>query len=302
VIVRHLEKYGQFGPGFPAAGVEGAYDNSYLIADSKEAWILETAGTRWVAKRLAAGTAAISNKLGIGTSWDLASCDLVKYALKKGWWSREKERGFDFEAAYSADEPAAKAGSERAQVRAECSAGLLREQEREIDPRLMMRIARDRSTTPSLDNEQTASSCVAVLPRAGDGIPVFWWCAVRPSDGCYVPFFVDGEMIPAIVSAAGTHGRKVVSPDKAGADAFSESSYWWLCKDLCAMVEADRNTRGPIIRGTFDRLEEEFEAGTAVVVQKAALLRAAGKRGEAAKLLLCPHGARRGRKMALRAQ
>ena len=47
-----LERQGQWGagaPGGPAA--EGAYDNSYLIADAREAWVLETTGRRWVARR-----------------------------------------------------------------------------------------------------------------------------------------------------------------------------------------------------------------------------------------------------------
>ncbi len=51
-IASLTEKYGQFGAGLPGLGLAGAYDNSYLIADAKESWILETAGTRWAARKI----------------------------------------------------------------------------------------------------------------------------------------------------------------------------------------------------------------------------------------------------------
>ena len=40
------------------------YDNSYLVADFTDAWIIETAGHRWAARRLTA-PAAISNSYSL---------------------------------------------------------------------------------------------------------------------------------------------------------------------------------------------------------------------------------------------
>jgi hypothetical protein len=149
----------------------------------------------------------------------------------------------------------------------------------------MMEIARDRSTTPSIDLDQTASSCVILLPKTNDEIPVFWWCAATPSNGCYVPFFVHGDKIPEIVSKAGNFGKKVLPPSKVKRDAFSQDSYWWLSRDLCDKINFDREKRHREARDEFNRLEKDFEAGISPVIQKAMLLRNQGKNTEAASLL-----------------
>ncbi|MFC2166684.1 C69 family dipeptidase [Acidobacteriota bacterium] len=284
-ITRLVEKYGQFGSGMPTMGADGAYDNSYMIADRDEVWILETAGTRWIAKKYNEGITSISNRLGISDSGDLSSSDLIDYAVEKGWWAADKIDDFNFEKAYAAETPQEKARSYRASVRQKCSLGLLEEKKGEVTTRWMKRIARDRSTNPSIDLDQTASSCVAVLPKVQDELPVFWWAASTPSSSCYVPFFVNGSRIPEIVSTAGTFGKKVVPPSEAEKDSFSDKSYWWLFKDLRDKTNIDWEQRNPIVRREFDALEEEFEAGIPDVIQRAVNLRNAGNSEEAAGVL-----------------
>lgn len=285
IITSLVEKYGQFGSGMPTMGVDGAYDNSYIIADPKEAWVLETAGTRWIARKFSNGVTSISNKLSITTEWNLSSADIVDYAVKKAWWPKEKKDKFNFEQAYSANNPIRKDGSFRAKARQDCSYRLLREKEGEVTPRWMMRIARDRSSNPSIDLDQTASSCVAILPNTSDELPVFWWCASTPSSSCYVPFFVHGSQLPEIVSTAGTFGKKIIPPSRAQQDAFSPNSYWWLFKDLRDKVNMYWNTRNPIVRTEFDALEKEFATGIPEIMKKAVELIKAGKQDEAAKAL-----------------
>ncbi|GAB6102924.1 dipeptidase [Thermococcus atlanticus] len=48
------------------------YFSSFIIADPKGAWILETVGKEWAAKKIE-GVYSISNALTIGNDWDLAS-------------------------------------------------------------------------------------------------------------------------------------------------------------------------------------------------------------------------------------
>jgi len=73
------------------------YHNSFIIADSEEAWILETAGSEWVAKKVK-HYGSISNGLTIGEDYDLISENAINFAKEKGWY---KTGNFNFTKAYS---------------------------------------------------------------------------------------------------------------------------------------------------------------------------------------------------------
>ena len=96
VITELLERHGQAGD----CGHEHPmrYDNGFLVADRSEAWVLETAGREWAARRVE-GTTSISNAITTGGSFDRASGGLVSHAIAQGW--AESRADFDFGAAYS---------------------------------------------------------------------------------------------------------------------------------------------------------------------------------------------------------
>ncbi|MCA9987291.1 MAG: C69 family dipeptidase, partial [Anaerolineales bacterium] len=60
------------------------YHNGFVIADPHDAWVLETAGPHWAAKQVKT-VYAMSNGITIGSEWELASPDLVNYAIEQGW-------------------------------------------------------------------------------------------------------------------------------------------------------------------------------------------------------------------------
>jgi len=286
VMTELLEEYGQFGSGIPTAPAQvGGYDNSFIIADPDEAWVLETAGSHWVARRFTGGTTSISNVPSIGADFDEISIDLVDTAVARGWWPEERALAFDFLAAMGAESPSNPGSGLRAVTRAECSARLLMEQAGAVTPRGMMDIARDRSSEPSIDLDQTASSCVAVLTHQDDAPPVFWWTPAVPSSGCYVPFFVHGSGLPELITRAGPAGTRTVAPSRSPPDRFSEDSYWWRFRELGDLVRRDYDERMPLVRAAFDPLEADFEAGLADVVAEAAAMRRDGHVEEAARLL-----------------
>ncbi len=82
LITGLLETYGQGGnDGF---AYKLFYHNSFLIADARDAWVLETSGRRWIARQVK-DVAATSNSLTIGTDYDLHSPDLIQHAVARGW-------------------------------------------------------------------------------------------------------------------------------------------------------------------------------------------------------------------------
>jgi secernin len=283
-----VERYGQFGSGVPTKNhAAGGYDNAFLVADPQEAWVFEAFGRHWAARCLRQGCASISNQISIRTTWDAQSPELVEFAQHNAWWP-ETADSFDVARAYS-DE---RVPRQLSRIRQQRSHQLLAEAAGAISPHWMMRIARDHYEDTFLEGPtfdaadpdflslcmhvspadftwgNTASSCVAVLAQAPDEPPVFWWTPGPPCNGCYVPFFVAGSHLPAIVSQAGGAGKRIVPPPEAAADTFAPTSYWWLFRQLMDRVKGDPIAAQPgyypqrnqIVRARFDQLEQAFAA------------------------------------------
>jgi dipeptidase len=96
VITALLEAHGQSGNCGHTHDFR--YHNGFLVADRAEAWILETAGRDWAARRVE-GAGSISNAITTGAMFDRSSAGLVDRAVAAGWCARPSE--FDFAAAYS---------------------------------------------------------------------------------------------------------------------------------------------------------------------------------------------------------
>jgi len=91
-ITQLLETHGQGGPaGYRDKSFR--YDNSFIIADASEAWVLETAGRHWVAKQIDS-YGAISNALSIEEDFDLCSSGLVDFARKNRFYNGEGNFNF----------------------------------------------------------------------------------------------------------------------------------------------------------------------------------------------------------------
>lgn len=182
VITKLVSQYGQWGSGVPCVGdIQGGYDNSYIITDAKEAWVLETVGKRWIAKRFTKGVTSISNEPSIRCHWDLASPDIIDFAVEQGWWPANKRDSFDFALAYIDF----KTPLHLSHARAMRSRELLgQKKEGEVCPRWMMRTLRDHYDTTFLRGPyfnaalpDFLSICMHVSPAA------FTW-EIRPALPC----------------------------------------------------------------------------------------------------------------------
>lgn len=92
IITELLEKFGQGGIcGYRDKAFH--YDNSFLIADPQEIWVLETAGRHWAAKKIDSQY-AISNRLTLGSDFDLSSDDLIDFAIQKKLYSVKEDFHF----------------------------------------------------------------------------------------------------------------------------------------------------------------------------------------------------------------
>ncbi len=92
-IAELLDKYGQGGAS-SEDDPSLKYHNSYIIADRKEAWVLETAGSWWVAEKIKDSIRNISNNLSIRSEFDLASDGIIDHAIDKGYY--DQTGPFDF--------------------------------------------------------------------------------------------------------------------------------------------------------------------------------------------------------------
>ncbi len=133
-IINLLEEYGQGGNcGFRHRMF---YHNSFILADAKEAWVLETAGKFWAAEKVK-DIRTISNGLTIGQTWDMASTGLVEHAIKQGWCQSKSD--FHFARCYS-DRVYTRFSDARR--RQKCSADLLSLQRGKITEKTMFQILR----------------------------------------------------------------------------------------------------------------------------------------------------------------
>ncbi|MFJ8791597.1 C69 family dipeptidase [Streptomyces sp. NPDC102462] len=279
VITELLERHGQWGSamvGTPHA--EGSYDNAFVIADPREAWVLETIGRDWAARRITSGVASVSNELSIRTDADLTSSGLRAAATRAGWPS---DRPLDVADAFT--DPGTPL--QVSHIRRRRSHQLLTDGAAAgIDLRTMKRVLRDHLEDtflggPSFDAARpdfhtlcmhehpsgftwgnTAASLIVDL-HDGPGPLTLWWCPVTPCTGVYLPVPLEIEELPEGLTrpapAASWDPRDHRSP---GHDPLSVWWQWQHLLDAAKDPEARNFTaRAARVRTAFDDLEARWE-------------------------------------------
>ncbi len=97
LIIGLIRDYGQNGwGGYTDKSLY--YHNGFLLADRKEAYVLETVGKEWALEKVK-GFRSISNAISIGEKFDRSSPGLIENARRNGWVKRGER--FHFGKAYS---------------------------------------------------------------------------------------------------------------------------------------------------------------------------------------------------------
>lgn len=268
VVIELIETHGQGGSGF--RDMDWPYNNSFLVADPREAFILEATGHQWASRRCAQ-VDSISNHVSIGTDWDRLGATTTARARDAGLAIAEP---FDFALAYrdtSVVPPVLSSGRLRRSRQLLHEGGgahtlaTLRGVLRDHDasgPRFARGAAPDQEAFYTLcmheGPSRTAMSMVAELEPDARGAPVAWLAFGRPCTSAYFPLLVAGTL-PRTLTAAGEQGA-------AGAEGL-----WWTFERIAAAVEAAPGCATEVEK-TFATLEQDLAA------------RFAGLRAEAATL------------------
>jgi secernin len=231
-----LEKHGQGGSPRHNDPKAACYDSSFILADPGEAWVLETSGRDWAARRVQ-GVYSISNAPCLGSDFDLASAAL------------RGRKGLDFarDLGEYTEHP-----QTSGQTRCKRSRQLLQERAGRIGVADMMSMLRDHggaddvkapgASGPTLcvhpGTGQTAASMVAHLHKDG----VIAWCSlVTPCISVFLPFFVDAAVPEALAQGTAT---------------FAKESPWWRIKRLLDRAAENWGESFPRLRAQWQEWQQ----------------------------------------------
>lgn len=250
IIGNLIERYGQ-GGSCEASNFR-TYHNSFIVADPTSAWIVETMGHRWVAKRVQE-RAAISNLYTIRDEWDACSPGAVEHAQEQCWGGTP----FDFAAAYQdpeadlrprvcrLDRARAVLNGYRTPVRVEAMQALLRDHyDGDLPtgaqplPSICMHVAPDRT------GETAAAMVCHLRPDRHRELAVTCWTAFgSPCLSIFRPVYPCAVGLPAILD----RGSVLYDPD----------SPWWVFERMQRIVAAAPGL-APLARARLHALEIAF--------------------------------------------
>jgi dipeptidase len=235
-----LEKYGQGG----SAEMKGNshFDSSFLMSDTSEAYILETAGRKWAVKQIKE-LDSISNMLGITTDWQRSS-------------EPGQVGSFDWARTFALPEYPPNLGSP---TRQSISCGSLKAAKGQITSQTVFSVMRQHGDGYHPATAAThCNVCIHAGPQENR-----WWQA----DGVMV---TEVGADDTLIWLTGTSGNcvSIFKPVFLGMDLpdigplpaehFEPRSLWWKHELLHRRAMADFEHVVPEIRRDFDAMEDEF--------------------------------------------
>lgn len=299
VITDLVEKHGQ-GKFANAAGV-GTYDNIYLCADPREAYVIECAGHDWAVRKVspAIGYGTISNIGLIGKDADRISASARRNAAAQGLAPVGDGADFDWAATFCRP---ASGGGANGYVRQRRSAALLAKAAGRIDVRTMIDTLCDHSDGAQPDEPwagdvrgpisvcmhrpkemlnaedsrlpkypgSTTASLVADLCADGSRLPVYWCGLYSPCMTLFLPVFIEGELPRALT---------------LGGEKPSDDSPWWMFHRLTHDGLQHGPARRAEIRAAWKPLQAELFETAGMMAQRGREMIAGGQEKQVSAML-----------------
>jgi secernin len=258
-------------------------NSTFLVADVREAFVLETAGNHWAEQEVHA-VRAVSDVCHLHQDWDRISRGLADVAIGRGWWPQDGSK-LDFaKIAAPGDREAPPA------MRRWGRATLLLEQHSgRVDRAFVRRLLADHFEMPAARSadafahplaEQsicrhgddpvapaTAVSLIAELTPLMDQLPLAWCAFGPPCTSVYFPIPLAGELPHALQADGGDTGCAV----------------WRSMSRLLHQCRLDAR-RWEQVREEMARLQLRFEDNCRDLIADAVQLRHAGRQTELERL------------------
>ena len=239
------------------------YENSYILCDKKEVWVMETAGREWAAREIH-DYAAVSNCYTIETDYDLCSENMEKLVREKRWLHPSEP--VSFAKAYTLPASRQRNALPRRRRMMKLLTGIF-DKEGKVGFSDLQTIFRDHSEDEvnaprfgamtgnnvsvcmhacSWEEAQTAAS-MYMSYEAETGILRFLWAPGTPCTSLYLPvWWIPGEELhlPDILSAGG--------------EFYSEESLWWTTERLSSLISTDEERFGEAVNRKLSLLEKTF--------------------------------------------
>ncbi|MBN1614886.1 MAG: C69 family dipeptidase [Deltaproteobacteria bacterium] len=242
------------------------YHNSFIIADKKEAYVLETAGRQWAALK-AKGFRSISNGLTIEEEFDLSSPDCIDYARRQGWLKPHEtfsfrrsytDRFFTFfsKCALRRARTTLLGGNRAGAFTAETAMDILRTEGDPLDKRPFHPARSDMGSvclhaTGPVTPSQTNGSLVGEVRTEGSS--TFWLTGTSiPSTAPFIPFSLPGR--------APLQGKFEEPSGRA------DGSLWWQHEALYRLCLRNYPEAVATFRSELESLQKRFNRRVAEVV------------------------------------
>jgi dipeptidase len=250
IITSLLEKYGQGGSA-SQKDPSYIYHNSFIIADKKEAWVLETADKIWVAEKVK-DVRTISNGYTI-EKWDKSSTDIVEFAINRGLCDSKEE--FNFIECFS--DPVPREATNCVERQKHTTEFLL-DNKGKINISMAMKLLRSHDSKGREEFNPARSGMTICMHYSVKALSQTVNSMISHLSDIYTHWFT-GISAPCISLFKPIFLKEIGLPPnyKLPGETYDPDTLWWEHEKLHRLILQDYQNRSPIVQEKYT-IEEKF--------------------------------------------